>query len=296
MTQPQNSFWKNQMLSHLWASWITGYAGTIAILIFGVEYELIDDTNLSVFSLYTVGFLGAVFLIFLTPIYVPIFGLFFKFKTPPIILFIIMGILLDNAIYLMINDIYVPPHEEATTLALNEFLSNATSGSIYGILVYLGMRALNNNIGYLPLWNGDTMKRTTGAFFTAVLPSVIIFWLTIAIVANDFFIEFTHELSITEMGITFLVTSVSIALFFCVILLPNYMFIHAAQTYIPDMDTIKKPVIYTIILMLGAVQTGIFLYILKDENLPFTEAELVLWIWVLITSTIVAYSYNKDDV
>ena len=292
MTNTPNRFWWNQLLAHGWASWFTGYITALVMVITGSQISITGGNYSSyILDLYLVGSGNALLLLLLTPIYVPIFGLAFKFKTPPIWAFVILGIVLEygifNATTMEIGSI---GGEELTP---NDHIASVMGGAIYGALVYLSMKSLTQNSGSAPLWDSTIMKRCVKALFTAVLPSLVLLVLSTEILTDESILDIADGNYI----IAIILLSIFISLIFVAIALPHYLAIYALEKNTNFTGIHKKLSVYGVALTLATLQVAIIH--MTDFSNPWewdsTNMLYVLWAWTLSTSLVIGYIYNHND-
>ena len=292
MQDTQNSFWWNQLLAHGWASWFTGYITALVMVITGSQISVTGGNYSSyILDLYAVGASNTLLLILLTPIYVPIFGLAFKFKTPPLWAFVILGIVLEygifNATTMEIGDI---GGEQLTT---NDHIASVMGGAIYGALVYLSMKSLAQKSGSVPMWDSVVMKRCIKALFTAVLPSLGLLVLASEVLTDESILEIAEGNYILAI----ILLSIFISLVFVVIALPHYLAIYALEQQTSFAGNTKKIAVYMVALTLAILQMSIIH--MTDFSNPWewdtTNLLYVLWAWTLSTSLVIGYIYNRND-
>ena len=292
MAETPNRFWWNQLLAHGWASWFTGYLTALIMVITGSQISITGGNYSSyIFDLYAVGSGNALLLLLLTPIYVPIFGLAFKFKTPPLWAFVILGIVLEygifNATTMEIGDI------GGAELTPNDHVASVMGGAIYGALVYLSMKSLAQNTGTVPLWDSAIMKRCIKALFTAVLPSLVLLVICIALLTDVSILELADG----NYMLAFILLSILISTIFVVITLPHYLAIYALEKNTNFTGHSKKIAVYAVALTLATLQIGI-IHMTDFSNpweLDSTNMLYVLWAWSLSSSLVVGYLYNRAD-
>ena len=292
MTDTKNNFWWNQLLAHGWASWFTGYITALVMVITGSQISITGGNYSSyMLDLYAVGAGNTLLLILLTPIYVPIFGLAFKFKTPPLWAFVILGIVLEysifNATTMQIGDI------GGEALTPNDHVASVLGGAIYGTLVYLSMKSLTQKSGSIPLWDSIIMKRCIKALFTAVLPSLGLLVLSTEMLTDESILDIADG----NYMIAFVLLSILISVVFVVIALPHYLAIYALEKNTNFTGTIKKIAIYGVALTLAIIQVGIIH--ITDFSNPWewdtTNMLYVLWTWTTSTAVVIGYLYNRSE-
>lgn len=306
-----HKFWTNQLTAHGWASWVTGYVISLLAMVDCYFTFKVDNfwQELPIFF-YNTGFLNALFLLLLTPVYVPIFGWVFRSTTttPPLWLFIWLGVVLEYAITISIGSDFKSIVSGKVPLAPYQPTFALIAGALYGFLVHRTMDAKLNpsTEKSIPMWHKTLMMRLSSTFFESVLPAVAVAIVAFLIFTPVSMTELLSEFSPTRILMKFVALSALITIVFLAMLLPYYLVLNLFERFIPKTYKGHTPAIYGVFILLGVAHLTLILNIMDPRwsmvaslteglNIIVNSPEFTMLVltWVLVTSCIIAYLYTR---
>lgn len=323
MTQPESTsqnFWTHQLTAHLWASWLTGYAVAVLTLFLGILFPLQSDLmgGHVLFDFYGTGFANALLLLLLTPLYVPIFGVAFKFKTPPLWAFVLLGMGLEYAIATTLWGGIDTVAGDTDPITTHKTIIAVLAGAVYGYCVHCTMMAKAQHTALItplnmplwqrtiPLWHKPTMMKTATASFNSILPAVIG---ALGIWGIFFPAQFTDTLTTQSPSLWIMVVlmvSVMLAVVFIILLLPNYLAIKLFEKFAPQNH--RTLLTYGVFVLLGVVHVLALTHIpldtvintdpnafspLSAESLQDAKFTQMLWANTILVTVIMGYFYTR---